>query len=73
MSSLTLIDMSTSPAGKRVAVSKRLEEILDRYPTADPEANSTQQSESAAFGFETSGPCAHAFRRVDGPRKVQRG
>jgi hypothetical protein len=33
---LTLIDMSTSPAGKRVAVSERLDEILDRYPPADP-------------------------------------
>jgi HD superfamily phosphodiesterase len=33
---LTLIDMSTSPAGKRVAVSERLDEILNRYPPADP-------------------------------------
>ncbi len=33
---LTLIDMSTSPNGKRVAVSERLDEILSRYPTADP-------------------------------------
>lgn len=70
---LTLIDMSTSPNGKRVAVSERLEEILDRYPTADSEGSSTQQSESAVFGFENSGPCAGAFRRVDGPHKVQRG
>jgi hypothetical protein len=33
---LTLIDMSTSPSGKLVAVSDRLDEILDRYPTTDP-------------------------------------
>ena len=28
---LTLIDMSTSPTGKRVAVAERLDEILERY------------------------------------------
>jgi len=33
---LTLIDMTTSPTGKRVAVSERLDEILDRYPETDP-------------------------------------
>lgn len=33
---LTLIDMSTSPTGKRVAVSERIDEILDRYPATDP-------------------------------------
>ena len=33
---LTLIDMSTSPAGERVAVNERLAEILVRYPEEHP-------------------------------------
>lgn len=33
---LTLIDMSTSPTGKRVAVNERLAEILVRYPEEHP-------------------------------------
>ena len=33
---LTLIDMSTSPTGERVAVNERLAEILVRYPEDDP-------------------------------------
>jgi hypothetical protein len=33
---LTLIDMSTSPTGERVAVNERLAEILVRYPEEHP-------------------------------------
>ena len=33
---LTLIDMSTSPTGERVAVNERLAEILARYPEEHP-------------------------------------
>jgi len=33
---LTLIDMSTSPKGRRISVQERLAEILERYPDDDP-------------------------------------
>ena len=41
---LTMIDMSTSPKGKPVAVSERLDEILSRYPTGDPVHRAVTQS-----------------------------
>lgn len=41
---LTMIDMSTSPKGKPVAVSERLDEILGRYPTGDPVHRAITQS-----------------------------
>jgi hypothetical protein len=49
---LTLIDMSTSPAGKRVAVSERLDEILDRYPPADP----VHRARGTPFAIQGRGP-----------------
>mgnify|MGYP001794866162 CR=1 FL=1 len=60
---LTLIDMSTSPAGKRVAVSERLDEILNRYPPADPVHRAVTRSrgsleESAKLAAERLGIAA---------------
>jgi len=43
---LTLIDMSTSPTGKRVTVSERLDEILERYTSADPVHRAVSRSRS---------------------------
>ena len=44
---LTLIDMSTSPAGRRVSVQERLTEILDRYPVDHPVHRAVSRSYSS--------------------------
>ena len=43
---LNLIDMSTSPAGERVAVNERLAEILMRYPEEHPVHRAVSRSRS---------------------------
>ena len=43
---LNLIDMSTSPTGKQVAVSERLDEILERYPSDHPVHRAVSRSRS---------------------------
>jgi hypothetical protein len=43
---LTLIDMSTSPTGRRVSVQERLAEILERYPSDDPVHRAVSRSRS---------------------------
>jgi hypothetical protein len=43
---LTLIDMSTSPTGRRISVQERLAEILKRYPADDPVHRAVSRSRS---------------------------
>jgi putative nucleotidyltransferase with HDIG domain len=41
---LVLIDMTTSPDGRRVTIDERLEEILKRYPVNDPVHRAVRRS-----------------------------
>ena len=57
---LTLIDMSTSPLGRRISVQERLAEILERYPDDDPVHRAVSRScsyleESASRAAERLG------------------
>lgn len=36
LDTLTLVDMTVGPAGQRMSVKRRIEEILSRYPVDDP-------------------------------------
>ena len=60
LDALTLIDLSTSPIGRRISVQDRLAEILERYPDDDPVHRAVSRScsyleESASRAAERLG------------------
>jgi hypothetical protein len=52
---LTLIDMSTSPTGRRISVQERLAEILKRYPAWGSPLNRSCAGHSVARGGSRGG------------------
>jgi len=60
---LTLIDMSTSPTGERVAVNERLAEILMRYPDEHPVHRAV--SRSRGFLAESASRAARRLGLAD--------
>jgi hypothetical protein len=57
---LTLVDMSTSPVGRRVAVQDRLDEILSRYEPGHPVHRAVTRSRDSLIES-----CVRAARELD--------
>lgn len=46
LDTLTLVDMTVGPAGQRMSVERRIEEILNRYPGEDPVYRAVTRSQA---------------------------